>query len=234
MQNLEKAILLEKETFPEEIDYKVLETIILDCGFDNLTQYFDTKREYLFSNWIPEIYHIEIADYAAVTEDAILNSKYGIYISYGEGIHAYHGSDKIDRELCEKLGVRIVDLNYSGGTIIGSENDLSIIMVFPKEMSMCHPVIIKKVAEIIGKYVPNITIHGNDILMNGDKISGSMTRVVNDSFVWAAQISFNDYSDLITQICQKPHYKKPNYIDSKLLTRDILENEIISWLCKYN
>jgi lipoate-protein ligase A len=185
-----------------------------------------------FNEWIPTIYRVPIEDYAKVTENAILTGQHGIYISYGEGLHAYHGSQPIDYKLCEELGVRVVDLNYSGGTIIGSADDLSIIMVFPESMGMTHEVIINKIVEIISKYVPNATIDGNDILVNGEKVSGSMTRTLMGSFVWAAQISFADYSNYIAKICNKPPVKKPAYIDNNLLTRDKLEEEILAWLRK--
>lgn len=185
-----------------------------------------------FNEWIPEVYRVPIEDYARVTENAILTGQYGIYISYGEGLHAYHGSQPIDYELCKNLDVRVVELNYAGGTIIGSADDLSIIMVFPESMGMEHEIIIGKIVEIISKYVPNTTIDGNDILVNGDKVSGSMTRTIMGSFVWAAQISFRDYSEYIAKICNKPPVKKPAYIDSSLLTRDKLEEEILAWLNK--
>ena len=185
-----------------------------------------------FNEWIPTIYRIHIEDYAKVVEDAVLTAKHGIYISYGEGIHAYHGSQPIDHELCESLDVRVVDLNYNGGTILGSANDLSIIMIFPETLGMTHEVIINKIVEIISKYVPNTTVDGNDILVDGNKVSGSMTRTMFGSFEWAAQISFRDYSEYIEKICNKPQVKKPSYIDSNLLTRDKLEEEILQWLCK--
>ena len=187
-----------------------------------------------FENWKPEVYRIPIANYAKVVEDAILYEKFGIYISYGEGIHAYHGSATIDRDLCKELGVRVVDLNYHGGTILGSAADLSIIIIFPTGMDLTHEVIINKIAEIIGEYVPGITVDGNDILVNGDKISGSMMREVLRSTEWAAQITFGDYSEYIAKICNKPPVKKPTFIDSNLLTRDKLEEEIVSWLQSTN
>ena len=191
-----------------------------------------TEKEQLFNAWIPTIYRIPIEEYAKVVEDAVLTAQHGIYISYGEGLHAYHGSQPLDRELCESLGVRVVDLNYNGGTIIGSADDLSIIMVFPESIGMTHEVIIGKIVEIISKYVPNTTIDGNDILVDGNKVSGSMSRTLCGSFEWAAQISFADYTDYIAKICNKPPVKKPSFIDSNLLTRDKLEEEILNWLTK--
>jgi lipoate-protein ligase A len=84
----------------------------------------------------------------------------------------------------------------------------------------------------MNKYIPNVTFDNNDILVNGEKVCGSMTRETDKVFVWATQISFRDYSEYIKKICQKPAIKKPAYIDSSLLTRDLLEKEIIAWLRK--
>lgn len=232
MNNIEKAIERERNLTASGVPQSELFEYLKEFGFPYLSAYYDAKREYLFAKWIPEVFYIDIAEYAAVTEDAITNGKYGIYISNGEGIHAYHGSEPIDRELCESLGVRVVDLNYAGGTIIGSAKDLSIIIVFPADIGMNHPTVINKFCEIISKYVPNVSRHGNDILVDGMKVSGSMTRYVGDSFVWAAQVSFDDYSDIIARVCEKPQYKKPAYIDNNLLTRDKLEGELIAWLQK--
>lgn len=183
-----------------------------------------------FEDWKPKVYRVPIEKYAEVTEDAILTGKYGIYISYGEGIHAYHGNQPIDYDLCNELDVRVVELNYAGGTIIGSADDLSIIIVFPDTVGLTHEIVIDKFVEVIGKYVSNVSYSGNDILVNGKKVSGSMMRRFNDTWIWAAQVTFGDYSEYIEKICQKPAIKKPAYIDSSLLTRDVLEGELVAWL----
>lgn len=185
-----------------------------------------------FNIWIPEIFYIPIEKYAETVENAVLTNRYGIYISQGEGIHVYHGNQPIDRELCKELNMCVVDLNYNGGNIVGSAEDLSIIMIFPEDMGMTHELIINKIAEIISKYVPLIIVDGNDILIGGDKICGSMNRTICGSYEWAAQISFKDYSEYIEKICDKPQIKKPSYINSDLLTRDQLEAEILAWLTK--
>lgn len=184
----------------------------------------------IFNGWVPEVYRIPIKKYAEITENAIRTGQYGIYISYGEGIHAYHGNQPIDYKLCKKLGVRVVELGYNGGTILGSADDLSIIIIAPVGAGLNHDLIFNKYFEIISKYIPNTTINGNDILIDGNKVCGSMERTVGEVYEWAAQVSFADYSEYIAQICDKPQIKTPAYIDSTLLTRDQLEQEIISWL----
>ena len=216
----------------KESDYEKFLVELRRMGFATVSDYENAKKKYFIATWIPEVYRVDISEYAAVTEDAIISGKYGIYISQGDGIHAYHGNQPIDYELCEKLGVRVVELGYIGGTILGSAADLSIIFVAPVDLGYTHEMIISKYLEAISKYVPGTTVDGNDILVDGNKVCGSMTRTVGNSYVWAAQVSFADYSEYIAQICSKPPVKTPSFIDSKQLTRDTLEKEIVSWLRK--
>lgn len=183
-----------------------------------------------FEDWTPKIYRVPIEKYAEVTEKAMLTEQYGIYILDADTLYVHHGNAPLDYELCEDWGIKVNELKYAGGNIVGSGKDLTIHMIFPETMGMTHEVIIEKITEIIGKYVPNTTCVKNDILVNGDKVSGSAIRQVCGSWVWMAQISFGDYSEYITKICQKPAIKKPAYIDSSLLTKDTLENEVIAWL----
>jgi hypothetical protein len=189
-------------------------------GYTNLTEYFADKQEYLFNNWIPEVYPIDVCTITTDLEYAVRNEKYGIYISHADGLYAFHGSIDIDYDLCEELGICVAELYHKGGTIIGSNADLGIEIVAPKNVGLTAGMIIKKFYEIISKYVDNVTIDGNDILVNGEKVMGSMFRQVGNVFVWAAQVSFKDYADIIEKVCNKHIVKKPGYINSAFLTRD--------------
>lgn len=229
VQQIEEKLDLAKES-----DYERFLTELRRMGFADIVDYEIAKKKLFIATWIPEVYRVDIGEYAAVTEDAIINGKYGIYISHGDGVHAYHGSQPIDYELCESLGVRVVELGYEGGTILGSAVDLSIIIVAPVDIGYNHEMIIGKYLEVVSKYVPGTTVEGNDILVNGNKVCGSMTRTVGNSYVWAAQVSFADYSEYISQICTKQSDKQPSFIDSNLLSRDTLEKEILAWLRKEN
>ena len=231
MSNLEKAMQVEQQLRNENnYNVRTLAPLVKEFGYNTAKEYLEERNAYLFQNWKPEVFYIDIAEYAEVTEDAVQNGKYGIYISNGEGVHAYHGTDTIDYDLCNELGVRVVELNYQGGTIIGSAKDFSIIVVAPTDIHLEPQLILDKFQEIISKYVPETTASGNDILVNGDKVAGSMTRQVGDSFVWATQVTFDDYSEYIKKICNKTAIKKPVYIDNTLLTRDQLEKDILDWL----
>lgn len=206
---------------------------LIPYGYDNLTEYFDEKKEYLFNQWIPEVTYIDVATLTTELERAVREEKYGIYISVSDGLYAFHGSDVIDYKLCEELGVCVAELYHQGGTIIGSNADLGIEIVAPISLGLDGNFILNKFYEIISKYNENVTIDGNDILVDGKKIMGSMRRNVGKAFVWAAQISFADYSDIIAQVCSKKSVKTPSYIDNNKLSRDQLESEVLGWLLKH-
>lgn len=183
-----------------------------------------------FEDWKPEVYRVPIEKYAEVTENAMITNKYGIYILDADSLYVHHGNSPLDYELCEELGIKVNELKYAGGNIIGSGKDLTVHIIFPKTMGMTHEIIIEKIAKIIGKYVPNTTYDGNDILVDGEKVSGSAIRQICGSWVWMAQISFGEYSEYIKKLCQKPAIKKPAYINNTLLTRDVLKDELVTWL----
>lgn len=235
MKNLSAAMLEEKSYIDNRLNgiESALSDRLATYGYSNLSEYFKDKRDYLFNQWIPEVYPIDVRDITTGLEDAIRNKKYGVYISYTDGLYAFHGSDEIDYELCEELGVYVAELYHQGGTIIGSERDLGIEIVAPNDIGLDAGFILNKFCEIIGKYVSGeVIIDGNDILINDKKVMGSMRRVVGNVFVWAAQISFYDYKDVISQVCTKASVKEPSYIDSSILSRDLLESEVLAWLQK--
>lgn len=201
-------------------------------GYDSLSEYFRDKREYKFNEWKPEVYRVEIGALSEEVEAAIRNEKYGVYIPFSECIHAFHGNDEIDYALCKELGICVSELHYIGGTIIGSPADFAVYVVAPNEIGLDAQHFIKKYYEIISRYVDGAEIAENDILVNGEKVMGSMRRVIGSVFVWAAQVSFGEYSDIIAQVCNKKSGKNPGHIDSNLLTRDTIEREVIAWLQK--
>lgn len=235
MKNLVGAIEEEKKYTQDRlngINTSLVERLTI-YGYDNLTEYFDDKREFLFNKWIPEIIYIDVKTLTTELEKAVREEKYGIYISTSDSLYAFHGTDVIDYKLCENLNICVAELYHQGGTIIGSNDDLGIEIVAPIELGLDNDYIINKFYEIISKYVDNVTIDGNDILIDGNKVMGSMRRNVGNVFVWAAQVSFNDYSDIISQICSKKSSKTPSYIDSNKLSKGQLEKEVLEWLQKH-
>ena len=232
MKNLISAMEEEKAYIADRLNN--IETVFVDrlapYGYNNLAEYFSDKKKYLFNQWKPEVYGVNVATLTTELENAVQNERYGIYISVADGLYAFHGSDEIDYELCDELGVCVAEVYHQGGTLIGSQADLGIEIIAPTELGLEHNQIINKFYEVISKYEDNVIIDGNDILVNGEKVLGSMTRRIGHAFVWAAQVSFEDHMEIIQQICHKKSFKKPGVLHN--VTKEILLQEVLRWLQK--
>lgn len=232
MNNLIEAMAEEKRYVANRMNdiNTSLSERLMQYGYLTLDEYFQDKKEYLFSQWQPEVYRIDENYLATQMENAIINGQYGIYIMTTENTYAFHGNDTIDYDLCKELSVETVELGYNGGTIIGDKEDLGILLVMPIEFNMTPTLINNKILSIIQEYIDNAELVGNDILINNKKVMGSMSRIVGNSFVWAAQISFANHNELIAKICNKPAIKEPSYIDNIKLSKNELERRILEWL----
>ena len=231
MRNLQKAIAEEKayiECRLNNISSNLSERLLM-CGYQNITEYFEDKRQYMFSQWTPKVYYIDEDFLDTQMEKNIQDGVDGIYIIEPKNkYYAFHGDDEIDYDKCHKLNVRPIEMHYSGGTIIGNKEDLGILLVIPKDMMFSHSIIMHRVMKIIKKYCPNALSVGNDVLVDNEKVMGSMTRYVGNYFIWAAQFSFANHDDLISKICKKDSIKKPSKF--KLLTKNTMEKEMVEWL----
>ena len=235
MKDLKGAMQEEKRYMQDRmsgIDTSFLSRLS-EYGYNDLNSYFEDKRLYLFNEWKPDVFPIDVKNITVDLENAIINKKYGIYISQTDGLYAFHGSDLIDYDLCNELNISVAELRHNGGTIIGGQKDLGIEIIAPAELGIEGSFIMNNIYRIISQYVKSAKIDGNDILVNGEKVMGSMQRRVGNVFVWAAQISFEDHAEIISQICNKQSVKKPSFIDNSLLTKDKLESEVLKWLLKH-
>lgn len=234
MKDLKHAIIEEKLYVADRLNNIQTSLVdrLKDYGYDNLEEYFIEKQEYLFNNWKPEVYYVDVKTLTTELEAAVQNGKYGIYISTSDGLYAFHGTDKIDYELCKDIGITVAELYHNGGTIIGSNEDLGIEIIAPKELQLNSKFMLDKFYEIIKQYEPSAVITENDILVNDEKVLGSMSRNVGNAFVWAAQISFGEYNDIIEKVCSKKSIKKPGRIKHNQLTKKKLEREVLKWLQK--
>lgn len=233
MRDLQKAMTEEKAYVADRM--KNINTSLLErlkqYGYETLDEYFKEKKEYQFNEWKPEVYYVDVKTLTTELENAVQNKQYGVYISVADSPYAFHGSDEIDYELCKELGVCVAEVYHQGGTIIGDAEDFGIEIVAPIELGLTARDIINKFYELISKHENDVIIDGNDILVAGEKVLGSMVRYVNGTFVWAAQVSFGEHDELIEKICYKKSKKKPGKLDKKL-KKDKLEKEVLKWLQK--
>ena len=226
-KNIEKAIEAQKnyKKNPENPFKKVLQ----DYGYEDYSDFKKDKREYLITNWNPNVYRWDLVEFPTQLEEHVRDKKYGVYISETKGTCAIHGNDYINYDLCKSLGVSIIEIPFLGGTGITSEKDLVIQFIIPAKMEWNSDNFLEKFKEIIDKYEENVTIHNNDILIDNKKVLGSMQRFIgNETIIFGAWVSFGEYEDLIEKICNKKSNKKPGHFSN--LTKDLLEMEILKWL----
>ena len=231
MKDLQKAMLAEKKYINQRINNinANFNEQLLKCGYQSIDEYFEDKRKYMFSQWNPEVNYIDEDFLDTQMEANIQNGVDGIYIIVPKSkYYAFHGDDKINYEQCYELNVRPIEMHYKGGTIIGSKEDLGILLVIHRDMMMTNHIIMQRIIDIIKKDCPDAMVDGNDILINGEKVMGSMTRYVGNYFIWAAQFSFASHNELIEKICEKEQKKRPARF--KFLTKQTIEKELIEWL----
>lgn len=146
-------------------------------------------------------------------------------------ISAWRGLDTpVDFNLCKELGVEVYEVGAPGGIIVTSPNDFSIEILIPENIDINDQCFLEKFKTYYDKYFDNVEINNNDILINGKKIQGSGSVRANGMYLFMTQVSFEDHFDIINQICQKKSSKQPGIIDSTILSKQMLQEEVLSWL----
>lgn len=117
------------------------------------------------------------------------------------------------------------------GIIIGAPGDLSFLVMRPydKNNSIFSEFEPKLVSFMQSKF-PNSVLDENDYLIDGKKAIGSVGNIIGDMVLYMFMASFVDNSDLISILCPPGHTKKPQPIDTSILTKEEFKNEIITWL----
>ena len=87
--------------------------------------------------------------------------------------------DYIDREYCEKNKIEVVPFPTQGGAAVMNKGDLMFIFIRPNKKGVFHflDYIKPLIADYITEHVKDavVTMPGNDVEVNGKKLSGSST-----------------------------------------------------------
>ena len=81
----------------------------------------------------------------------------------------------------------------------------------------------------LAQYSEDVIIKDNDILINNKKVIGAVFDGTNAQSYGAFFISFCDRSALIKDLIDK-NGKEPGFINPKFLSKEKMEEEILSWL----
>lgn len=233
MANISNAIKKEQEY----ISYRMkgeephhLIDAIKECGFDSLADYFAAKRDYQFarlefdfaevppSEAIAEIFRMMEAQETKV----LFVPSTETFVFTGEG-------KEFDREYCIENGIAIYPLYTRGGTIVSTPGDFSLVICMPDSVCSDVKYILDSLKAIFDKFMLSVEVKGNDILLDGGKICGSVGYHQNGMFCFAAHFSFKDNSELIEKICGvSGSVKVPNIISG--LTTEVFRKALSVWL----
>lgn len=203
---------------------------IRECGYESLSEYFSEKRVYTFEKMqftYVEKKPSECIDYFFEMMD---RQETGVVFIDSNETFVFSGESKpYNAEYCEKNNIPVYPLYTKGGAIVSAPGDFSIGLCFPESVGVDVQFILNKLKSIFGQYVENVEVKGNDILLNGGKICGSIMYYRNGMNCFAAHFSFDDHSELIEKICGvSGSIKIPTVIRG--LTVELFKQAVKLWL----
>lgn len=206
---------------------------IKECGFESLSQFHGEKREYEFKRMKFTVTEVTQDEIVPEVHRILKNKLYGIWYADSDRTCVFngdYGEKTFNKEYCVNKNIPIYDYLTSGGTIIHKKGDFSFGISCPLKMQIDSDFVLNRLKNILQKYTDKtLTVSGNDILVNGEKICGSAIYQKNGVFLFLSYFSFSDHSNLIEHICPVPKSgKTPSYID--FITREQFKSEVTAWL----
>jgi hypothetical protein len=240
MADIVKAIEKEKEYLSYRMKGEEpfhLVDAIKDCGFETLIEYFIEKPKYYFGNLQFEIIEKKPSVCLAEVQRMMDEKVTGVLFVESDETFVFSGNTKeFNEEYCIENNIPIYYLHTGGGTIVSTAGDFSIGICVPDNAWVHETFILDNIKHIMSKYVNNVEVNGNDILIDGAKVCGSTYYKKNDMVCFVAHFSFNDNTELIENICSPVQQtyslrrlaKQPSCIMG--MTTSELKREVAVWL----
>lgn len=149
-----------------------------------------------------------------------------------EKIVWYPTEADFNRAYCEERQIICKERPYSGGVICTLPCDLQVGFIAINAPTNFGQVIKDKVAEWIqSKTEYTVTISGNDILVDAQKVYGMYNIINKDVTVCGFNLAFDVDLDFITNVCKKEMVKVPAGLNTfGNFDRMDLVNEMALWL----
>jgi lipoate-protein ligase A len=194
------------------------------------TQFLNYKA---FKNWKPSVFELTEENSTIEYYNSIFSEeKEGLYFPTSSIPYVFQGIEELDLEQCKDLGIKVFDLGYTGGTLVGEEEDLPFLIAVPKEVSMTNNNCLEAIKHILSKYflVTSLIIHNNDILLKSKKVFGGFSQSTENMFYFGGQFSFKEHEEAISKLCNKPTDKVPGHINPEYLLKSQLKEDLIAWI----
>jgi hypothetical protein len=200
-------------------------------GFADTVEYEFAKKKYHIKNagLVPEL--TSVSNALAMAKKAVINQTSCLYFAYPPKISVWHGvndPDGIDMEYCENNDIQIFEVERSGGSVVATTDDLAAVAVLPR--TDLADAWLKLIQLGYSQVVDNCTIDGNDILIDGYKVSSISADTYNNMGVYFFQFSIVVDLDLINNVCLKPMKKIPKGLSEYGISRINVMRKFESWL----
>lgn len=141
-----------------------------------------------------------------------------------------------NEELAKQLNTPIVHMGNEGSTIISDVGDVDIgLLTYGYVGNDIRDELINAISnKIYNKYKIEMTIDGNDHMIENKKVIGHGSRMYGDILYTAIHISINTNLSLIRQICTKQMNKTPGQLSDYGITTAFVVNTLKRIIKKYN
>ena len=175
------------------------------------------------------IVKITSCDAIKTIKNFISNKKHGFaYCVHDKKSIFISRPDAVDRVLCTELGYDVLETMHTGGVVVVSEGDLSVVHFGQIGNTVIHNFAMYLVEQYKERGL-NATFDGNDVLIDGYKISGLSATPYSGIQYSTIHIGVNTNLEHIKTICTKPMAKVPKGLSEY----DITVTEVEGWLLDF-
>ena len=165
--------------------------------------------------------------------DFISNQKHGVaYCIHDSKSVLFTEENAPDEALCAELGYRLMATKHTGGLVVVGEGDVSVIHFGEIGNDWMHR-FAKYLIERYKEKGLDATFDGNDVLVNGYKISGLSATPYEHIQYSTIHIGINTDLDHIKAICKKPMVKVPKGLSEYGVTTEEVEQMFLEF-CEYD
>ena len=231
MKDIENAYKSEMEYKRLRADgIKTLDLLdrVQEYGFDTLEEYFNDKIDYQIKNTPFTFQEVYPENAAEEMMKMISKGEAGLLLMNTDKTVVYHGDGYYNKEYCVEHNIPVIEYLTIGGTLVASSGELSIGVCIPRDIDVSLDWLLHKIADYLSQYEGEVIVDKNDLLINGNKICGAAVYKDDKSFSAVAQLSFDDKSELIRNICGANKGKNPSWLTN--VTREQCREALKKWL----
>lgn len=157
------------------------------------------------------------------------------FLSHNNKTYVLIGEDKdVNFDYCKENDIQVIDIGHRGGTLVLTDSAIGFAHIGKDFGNRFSNLIVANLVVFLNSKGLNAKFDGNDILVDGYKVSSMGKAIVKDKTYFTLQISMHNDIDLIRKICLKPMIKPPKGLSDFGLDREEIVNFIKLFVDNYN